>query len=32
MIRVGLGTNFLAYLAGVDRGVDDADKLTVLGT
>ena len=27
MIRVGLGTKILAYLAGVDRGVDDADKI-----
>ena len=27
MIRVGLDTNILAYLAGVDRGVDDADKI-----
>jgi predicted nucleic acid-binding protein len=27
MIRVGLDTNILAYLAGVDRGVDDAEKI-----
>jgi predicted nucleic acid-binding protein len=27
MIRVGLDTNILAYLAGVDRGVEDAEKI-----
>ena len=27
MIRVGLDTNILAYLAGVDRGAQDAEKI-----